>query len=185
MNVKCKIQNVKWTQWAAGIFLVFYFAPAPHQAKAKLNKIIKWKPEAFPRFPTHLAAGVLLALVLGFFIFTPLVFAEPAGFGLEETAGAGGLFGFEADGTTPKAPPSFGPATVAGRIVGYLLAFVGVIFFALMIWGGILWMTARGNTEQVTKAQDLIKSAVIGIAIVFLSYVLTNFVITRLTQGLT
>lgn len=119
---------------------------------------------------------VFLVFYFAFFVFTPLVFAQRAGFGLEETAAAGNLI------TDAANPPTFGPATVAGRIVGYLLAFVGVIFFALMIWGGILWMTARGNTEQVTKAQDLIKSAVIGIAIVFLSYVITNFVLTTLLK---
>ncbi|MBI4135873.1 hypothetical protein HY477_04030 [Candidatus Uhrbacteria bacterium] len=106
------------------------------------------------------------------------VFAQDkAGFGLEETAAAGGLI------SDANSPPAFGPATVAGRIVGYLLAFVGVIFFALMIWGGILWMTARGNEDQVKKALDLIKSAIIGMVIVFASYVITNFVLTRLTRA--
>lgn len=105
------------------------------------------------------------------------VFAQDkAGFGLEETAAAGGLI------ADANRPPAFGPATVAGRIVGYLLAFVGVLFFGLMLYGGIIWMTARGNEEQIKKALDLIKSAVIGIAIVFLSYVITRFVLTRLTQ---
>ena len=76
-----------------------------------------------------------------------------------------------------------GPATVAGKIVGYLLAFVGIIFFALMLYGGILWMTARGNEEKVKKAQELIKSAVIGLVIVFLSYVVTNFVLSNLLRS--
>ena len=36
------------------------------------------------------------------------------------------------------------PSTI-GKIVGILLSFVGVLFFLLMIYGGIIWMTARGN----------------------------------------
>ena len=71
-------------------------------------------------------------------------------------------------------------AALGGRLAGYLLSFVGVIFFALTMYGGILWMTARGDTEQVKKAQELIKSAVIGLVVVFLSYAVTNFVITNL-----
>src|SRR6056297_205117 len=43
-----------------------------------------------------------------------------------------------------------------GKIVGAALSFVGVLFLLLMIYGGILWMTARGNEEQVGKAKNLI-----------------------------
>lgn len=93
-------------------------------------------------------------------------------FGLEETARAANL---------PRT--GAGPAAVAGVITGYLLAFVGVIFFVLMLYGGIRWMTARGNEEQIKKAQELIKSAVIGVVIIFLSYVLTRFVIRNLIEA--
>ena len=37
-----------------------------------------------------------------------------------------------------------------------------------------------GNEEKVKKAQELIQNAVIGLIIVFLSYTVTNFVITNL-----
>lgn len=123
--------------------------------------------------------GSLLALILAG--LPGLVLAEAAAptsekvdFGLEETAAAGKLI------TDANRPPAIGPATVAGTIVGYLLAFVGVIFFILMIYGGMLWMTARGSEEQIKKAQDLIKSAIIGLVIIGLSYVVTRFVLTQL-----
>lgn len=96
----------------------------------------------------------------------------PGDFGLRDTAKWGGLL--------PK-NENLGPAALAGTIVGYLLAFVGVIFFGLMLYGGFLWMTARGNTEQVKKAQDTITTSIIGIIIIFLSYVVTRFVVARLT----
>lgn len=92
--------------------------------------------------------------------------------GLNITAGKGGLI-------DPENPPELGPAAIAGTLVGYLLAFIGVIFFALMVYGGFLWMMARGNEEQVKKAKELIQSAIIGLAIVALAYSVTRFVLTR------
>lgn len=101
--------------------------------------------------------------------------AGPAGgFGLEETAAAAKLIQSKTN------PPDFGIATIAGTVVGYLLAFVGVIFFVLMLYGGFLWMTSRGNEEQVKKAVGILRSAVIGIIIVFASYIITRLVVTQL-----
>lgn len=63
-----------------------------------------------------------------------------------------------------------------GKVVGAGLAFIGVLFFLLIIYGGLLWMTARGNETQVTKAKDLIISAVIGLVIVLSAYAITKYV---------
>lgn len=117
-------------------------------------------------------------LVSAFLIFNFTFYISAASaqgdFGLRETAEEAGL--------KPRgAEPAIGSvAALGGRLAGYLLSFVGVIFFALTMYGGILWMTARGDTEQVKKAQELIRSAVIGLVVVFLSYAVTNFVITNL-----
>jgi hypothetical protein len=73
-------------------------------------------------------------------------------------------------------------ATQTGNIIGTVLSFLGVIFLLLTITGGIMWMTAGGNTEQVGKAKKLITSAVIGLVIVFASYALTSFIGDILTN---
>jgi len=67
------------------------------------------------------------------------------------------------------------PARI-GSIISYALGFVGVIFLILMIAGGLMWMTAAGNEERVTKAKSLITNAVIGMVIVFSAYAITYFV---------
>ena len=69
--------------------------------------------------------------------------------------------------------------TLLGQVLGAALSFAGVIFFLLMIYGGILWMTARGNEQQTTKALDIIMAAVIGLVIVLGSYALVTFVFTN------
>ncbi len=65
--------------------------------------------------------------------------------------------------------------TKTGQIIGLVLSFVGAIFLILMIYAGILWMTAQGNDQQVSKAKSLMIDAVVGMIIVFAAYALTTF----------
>jgi len=115
--------------------------------------------------------SIMLVAGSGLLIATAAL-ADAGLFGLDATAGKAGLKSNVA-----------GPATAAGSIVGYALAFIGVVFFVLMVYGGIRWMTARGSSEIVTQAQDTIKSAFIGMIVVFLSYAITQFILSRLTTA--
>jgi hypothetical protein len=70
-------------------------------------------------------------------------------------------------------------ATLPGRvgvIIGSILAFLGLIFFVLVIYAGFLWMSARGNDTQIKDAQKIMKSAIIGLLIVLSAYIITAFV---------
>jgi len=67
-------------------------------------------------------------------------------------------------------------ATKAGTIISLILSFVGVLFLILMIYAGILWMTASGNDQQISKAKSLLINAVIGIIVVLSAYALTTFI---------
>lgn len=67
-------------------------------------------------------------------------------------------------------------ATAAGRIIGVILSFVGILFLALMIYAGITWMLAGGNEQTISKSKDLLVNAVIGLIIVFAAYAITIFV---------
>jgi len=65
---------------------------------------------------------------------------------------------------------------IIGSLIGNILAFIGVLFLGLMIYGGILWMTARGNESQVEKAKELIRAAIVGLIIVLSAYAVTAYV---------
>ena len=94
--------------------------------------------------------------------------------GLNQTAGRVGAFQEQASSGS-----NFGTeflTTKAGQIIGLVLSFIGVIFLILMIYAGILWMTASGNEQQVTKAKGLIINSLIGMIIVFSAYAITNFI---------
>lgn len=67
-----------------------------------------------------------------------------------------------------------------GKIVGVALSFVGVLFFLLFVYAGVMWMTARGNEQDVTKAKDLMQSAIIGLIIVLSAYAITTYITTQL-----
>ncbi len=68
-------------------------------------------------------------------------------------------------------------------VIKTILALVGTVFLVLTIYAGILWMTAGGNSEQVDKALNMIKSTVIGLVIVMSAYAITYFVTSKLTTA--
>lgn len=68
------------------------------------------------------------------------------------------------------------PAYIIARVIKILLGFLGVIFLGLMMYGGYIWMMARGNQAEVDKAKKLIESAIIGLVIVLAAYAITMFV---------
>ena len=68
-------------------------------------------------------------------------------------------------------------AETIGSVVKGALSMVGVIFLILMVYAGFLWMTARGEEEQVKKSQKIIISSIIGMVIVVSSYSVTDFIV--------
>ncbi|MDP2684450.1 MAG: pilin [bacterium] len=68
------------------------------------------------------------------------------------------------------------PEDIIGNVVGAGLTLVGVLFLLLMIYGGVIWMIARGNEQETDKALKTIKAAVLGLIIVVASYAITTFV---------
>lgn len=69
-----------------------------------------------------------------------------------------------------------------GQGIKIVLGFVGTIFFALTVYAGYLWMTAQGNSDQVEKAKDILKMAVVGIIIVVAAYSITAFILIYTSQ---
>jgi hypothetical protein len=70
--------------------------------------------------------------------------------------------------------------TIVGSIIKVILGLSGLIFFVLVFYGGFLWMTARGNNEQIEKAKNTLTTSVIGLVIMVMAYAITVFVTERL-----
>lgn len=111
----------------------------------------------------------LAVIAVGLFVFVDVTVAQ---YGLDETADAAGL-------TQYNDPVP----VVIGNVVGAALSLIGVLFFILMVYGGIIWMLARGKEDQTKKALDTIIAAVIGIIIVLASYAITDFVLRSVEEG--
>jgi len=67
-----------------------------------------------------------------------------------------------------------------GRFINLFLAFLGVIFLAIVIYSGFNWMMAKGNQQAVDDAVKHIESASIGIVIIILSYIFINFLVFKI-----
>lgn len=72
--------------------------------------------------------------------------------------------------------------TVA-KFLNTAFSLIGVIFIVLFVYAGFLWMTSSGNEQQVEKAKKIMTAAVIGAAIVFMSYAITKFVTGALSKA--
>jgi hypothetical protein len=70
-------------------------------------------------------------------------------------------------------------SAVVGNVIKTVLSLVGIIFLVLTVYAGYLWMTARGEDEQVSKAKEIIKSSIMGLFIVVSSYAITVFITSR------
>ncbi len=109
-------------------------------------------------------------LVFSCFLFTALIPNITLAYksGLDETV--------QSLGDDEKALTKDSPDKIVGKIVGSLLSFVGVGFFVLVFIGGITWMTAAGNEQQIDKAKQMIIAAVFGLIIVLSAYGITAFI---------
>ncbi|MDZ4221271.1 MAG: hypothetical protein U1C18_00170 [Patescibacteria group bacterium] len=70
-----------------------------------------------------------------------------------------------------------GPQELYGRLLRFMLGFVGVGALAFFIIGGVILLMSRGNPDKVKAGKDTIVWAIIGMFVAFASYVLLRFVL--------
>lgn len=77
--------------------------------------------------------------------------------------------------------PSLNVFTEPGPLIrnGYLLALgaAGLIFFAMLIFGGFRYMTAGGDEKAAADAQKTLTRAIIGLVIVVAAVLITQLLI--------
>ena len=123
----------------------------------------------------------MLALFIGIAMMPSLLFAQ--GFdsgdtGLVDTANQAG---FSTNLECADRPEGCIPFFI-GAIVNGLLGVFGAVFLALIMWGGLRYMLSQGEKDQVQKAKDTIKNAILGMIIVALSYTIANFVLNAISD---
>lgn len=74
-------------------------------------------------------------------------------------------------------------STIIGRIINIVLSVLGIVLVILIIYGGITWMNAGGNQEQVKKAKTILMNAGIGLLITVSAWAIASFIIRSLGQA--
>lgn len=67
-----------------------------------------------------------------------------------------------------------------GDALSYLFVFGAIIALIFLIWGGIRWIMSGGDKAKVEAARGTIIGAIIGLVIVFASYIIIFFVLDAL-----
>jgi len=121
-------------------------------------------------------AGFVGTVLIGIFLFVAVSYAIDLGTGEESfLQNARNTAGYtDANETTI--------ASMIGMIIKAILSISGVIFTALLVYAGILWMTAGGEDEQVTKSKGIIRASIIGLIITLGAYSISYFVVPRILQ---
>jgi hypothetical protein len=104
-----------------------------------------------------------------------------------------GLVDFALAGKISEGVNSFGskvyggsytpPQQIAALVIQAVLTFLGVIFIALIIYGGFLYMTAMGESDKVKKGKNVILYSVIGLVIILAAYAITSFVVSSISNS--
>lgn len=134
---------------------------------------------------------IFLSVFLIFFIFsTALAAEEYSDEGTGEGAINQGLLPTESnrppDSTSCPAGSNCGGYTlndmlsVILKISEFILGLVGSLALLAFVAGGLMWLLSAGNAELVARGKQAIIGAVVGLAIVFTSFMIIQLVYTAL-----
>lgn len=68
-------------------------------------------------------------------------------------------------------------------IAEFLLAIAGTLFFFMVLYGGIQYLSGAGNEDQTGKAKATMLSAIIGLIIVTSAWAILRLVVEGVTGG--
>lgn len=66
---------------------------------------------------------------------------------------------------------------LAVNVSRWILGIVGSLTLIMFIYGGVMFMISRGSSDSITKAKNIITAAVIGLLIVFTSFMIIKTVL--------
>jgi len=62
---------------------------------------------------------------------------------------------------------------IISTAIAIMFLFAGLIFFFMLVWGGISWVTSGGDKGKTEAARNRITAALIGLVIVFSAWAIT------------
>lgn len=58
----------------------------------------------------------------------------------------------------------------------FIVSISGIAAFTMMVWGGLNWLTSRGNPIKVSNAKEKLTSAFLGLIIILTSYLILKLI---------
>ncbi len=71
---------------------------------------------------------------------------------------------------------------IVGRAIQIALGALGIVFILFLIYGGVLWMIARGDKTKVEQASRMITNTTIALVVIIASYAIATYVVGALVQ---
>ena len=78
---------------------------------------------------------------------------------------------------------SASPSVIATRILNWIVWIAGAFAIIYLIYGGIIYLTSAGNEEKTKAGKSALISAIIGLIIIVLAYVIISWVYTLLSAS--
>jgi hypothetical protein len=69
------------------------------------------------------------------------------------------------------------PTQLIGKAIKAVLGILGAVALLIFVYGGFVWMTSGGSPEKIKTARMTLVWAVLGMAVIFLSYAAVDFVL--------
>ena len=75
------------------------------------------------------------------------------------------------------------PGQVYTKFLNIAMYTIGIVAVIAVIYGGYLYMTARGNAEQAKKGRTVLTWAIIGLVVVLAAAVIVNVIIRAIVEN--
>jgi len=71
------------------------------------------------------------------------------------------------------------PRVIIGKILRGVLGLIGTYALVIFMWGGLDMIRSMGNYEMVKKGRDTMAYAAIGLAVIFSSYAVVEYILSK------
>lgn len=68
--------------------------------------------------------------------------------------------------------------SIVSGAISLVMLVVALVFFFMLIWGGLRWVMSQGDSKNVEGARGQITSALVGLAIVFAAWAIMKLIET-------
>ncbi len=119
----------------------------------------------------------LIAFVVFFIIFSPfLAMAQDCGY----EGNGKGIYCLNINigeiNNVPYGPGANPLGTYVSVWYSFIIGGVGIIATVMIMWSGFKWLTSQGNSGKIGEAKEGIQSALIGLALAFLSFTILQII---------